>query len=252
MSEAKVPMLQGRLMRRLRQLGLQTLEEYREYLFASGEDNQERIHFIDAVTTNKTDFYREPQHFDYLTNTALPNIFSRGKAKHLKIWCAGCSSGEEPYTIAMVAKEFTKREGSADFSILATDISTRVLETARAGIYEESRVEPLPSALRTAYVLRSKNRAKQLVRIVPELRQRISFYRLNFMDKDYRIKDMYDIIFFRNVMIYFDRPTQQAVLNRMCRNLNPGGYLFAGHSESLNGLNIPVQQVGSAVYCKPL
>jgi chemotaxis protein methyltransferase CheR len=245
-------MLQGRLMRRLRHLGLQTLEEYREYLFASGEDNHERIHFIDAVTTNKTDFYREPQHFDYLTNTALPNIFSRGKSRHLNIWCAGCSSGEEPYTLAMVTNEFIKREGMADFSILATDISTRVLETARAGIYEESRVEPLPSALRTTYVLRSKNRSKQLVRIAPEMRQRISFYRLNFMDKDYRIKDMYDIIFFRNVMIYFDRPTQEAVLNRMCRNLNPGGYLFAGHSESLTGLNIPIQQVGSAVYRKPL
>jgi len=252
MSEAKVPMLQGRLMRRLRHLGLQTLEEYREYLFRSGEDNQERIHFIDAVTTNKTDFYREPQHFDYLANIALPNIFSRHKGRHLKIWCAGCSSGEEPYTLAMVTTEFLKRQGQSDFSILATDISTRVLETARAGIYEESRVDPLPPALRATYVLRSKDQSKQLIRIVPELRQRISFYRLNFMDKDYRIKDLYDVIFFRNVMIYFDRPTQEAVINRMCRNLNPGGYLFVGHSESLTGLNIPVGQVASAVYRKPL
>jgi chemotaxis protein methyltransferase CheR len=254
MSDAKLPMLQSRLQRRLRVLGLSSLDEYQSYLFDSPQGEAERVHFINAITTNKTDFFREPQHFDYLVRTALPNLDpTDGKCPwQFKLWCAGCSSGEEPYTLAMVLSEFAARRAGFNFSFLATDISTRVLEHAQAGIYDEDRIEPVASALRAKYILRSKDRTRTQVRIVPELRRKLTFHRLNFMDAHYGVKDLFDVIFFRNVMIYFDKPTQEAVINKLCRNLVPGGYLFVGHSESLAGLNLPVVAVGSAIYRKPL
>lgn len=253
MSENKVPMLQSRLMRRLRDLNLASLDEYQEYLFHSPSAEEERVHFINAVTTNKTDFFREPQHFEFLTRTALPNLarhYGTGPTWRFKLWCAGCSSGEEPYTQCMVLSEYARQTPGFDFALLATDISTKVLHHAQAGIYEEDRIEPVPMALRQQYLLRSKDAGRGLVRIVPELRRRITFHRLNFMDADYRVKDQFEVIFFRNVMIYFDKPTQEAVINKLCRNLKPGGYLFVGHSESLAGLNIPVSPVASAVFRK--
>jgi chemotaxis protein methyltransferase CheR len=254
MSEAKVPMLQSRLMRRLRHLQLASLEEYQEYLFNSPNAEEERTHFINAVTTNKTDFFREPQHFEYLTRTALPNLDrlygGDGGPWRFKLWCAGCSSGEEPYTQAMVLSEYAKERVGLNFALLGTDISTKVLAHAQRGIYEETRIDPVPLPLRHSYLLRSKDASSGLVRIVPQLRRRISFHRLNFMDADYRVKDLFEVIFFRNVMIYFDKPTQEAVINKLCRNLKPGGYLFVGHSESLAGLNIPVTPVASAVFRK--
>lgn len=253
MNETKVSMLQSRLMRRLRHLGLSSLDEYQDYLFDSPNADEERVHFIDAVTTNKTDFFREPQHFDYLTRTAIPTLARRygaGGSWRFKLWCAGCSTGEEPYTQAMVLSEYARQNSGFDFVLLATDISTRVLAHAQKGIYEEERIEPVAVALRQRYLLRSKNPAQRVVRIVPELRRRIHFHRLNFMDADYNVKDQFDVIFFRNVMIYFDKPTQESVINKLCRNLKPGGYLFAGHSESLAGLNIPVTPVASAVFRK--
>jgi chemotaxis protein methyltransferase CheR len=255
MSEGKIPMLQSRLMRRLRDLHLGSLEEYRDYLFDSPNAEEERVRFIDAVTTNKTDFFREPHHFDYLVKTALPALRKQhGNASTWKfnLWCAGCSSGEEPYTQAIVLSEYAKGTDGFDFALLATDISTRVLEHARMGIYQESRIDPVPLALRHGYFMRSRSPSRSLVRVVPALRRRISFHRLNFMDADYRVKDRFQVIFFRNVMIYFDKPTQEAVINKLCRNLEPGGYLFVGHSESLAGLAIPVEQVASAVFRKPL
>ena len=263
MSDAKLPMLQSRLQRRLRALGLSSLEEYLNHLFNSPQGEDERVHFFNAITTNKTDFFREPQHFDYLVQTALPNLDPTGKSKiqnpkseiadswRFKLWCAGCSSGEEPYTLTMVLGEFGAHRPGFDFSILATDISTKVLNHAQLGIYDEERVEPVPLLLRSKYLMRSKDRAQEQVRIAPELRSKISFRRLNFMDAHYGVKDMFDVIFFRNVMIYFDKPTQEDVIHKLCCNLVPGGYLFVGHSESLAGLNLPVASVGSAIFRKP-
>jgi len=164
----------------------------------------------------------------------------------MKLWCAGCSSGEEPYTQAMVLSEYAKQQSGFDFAILATDISTKVLEHARLGIYDVSRMDPIPMPMRKNYLMHGKDK----IRIVPELRRKISFHQLNFMDDDYAVKDEFEVIFFRNVMIYFDKSTQEAVINKLCRNLKVGGYLFAGHSESLAGLDIPVTSIGSAVYRK--
>jgi chemotaxis protein methyltransferase CheR len=255
MPEAKVPMLQSRLMRRLRVLKLDSIEQYQDYLFNSRSAADELVHFIDAVTTNKTDFFREPQHFEYLVRTALPELSRArggGPGWQLKLWCAGCSSGEEPYTLAMVLGAYAKEHPGFDFRILATDISTRMLDHAKAGIYAEDRIEPVSLPLRRSFLLRSNDPTRRVVRIVPELRGKMSFRRLNFMDADYGLKDVFDVIFFRNVMIYFDKPTQEAVIQKQCRHLRPGGYLFAGHSESLVGLNIPVTQTGSAVFRKDL
>lgn len=249
MPDVKLSMLQGRLQRRLRALGITSIDEYQKRLFDSPDSSQEIAHFIDAVTTNKTDFFREPRHFEYLAKQALPHLDSQPRQPwRLKLWCAGCSSGEEAYTLSMVLSELGRE--SFDFSILATDISTRVLEIGRQAIYDESRIEPVPQALRKRYLLRSRDPAKQSVRIVPHLRQRVSFSRLNFMDSEYPVKDAFEVIFFRNVMIYFDKATQEAVINKLCRNLAPGGFLFVGHSESLAGLRVPLSPVGSAIYRK--
>jgi chemotaxis protein methyltransferase CheR len=253
MSDAKVPMLQSRLMRRLRVLRLNSLEEYQQYLFHSPHAADEHVHFLDAVTTNKTDFFREPQHFDYLSRTVLPKLqkqYFNGASWRFKLWCAGCSSGEEPYTEAMVLSEYAKNNPGFDFDILATDISSRVLDHAKAGIYDVSRIEPVPMPYRRSYLLRSVDASQHSVRIIPELRAKIRFQRLNFMDASYGIREQFDVVFFRNVMIYFDPPTQESVIRKLCRNLKQGGYFFPGHSESLTGLNVPLTAVAPAVFQK--
>jgi chemotaxis protein methyltransferase CheR len=253
MSENKIPMLQSRLQRRLRARGLRNIDDYKDFLFNSPEGDAELVDFIDAVTTNKTDFFREPHHFNYLRRTALPMLDAEPERPwHFKLWCAGCSTGEEPYTLSMVLSEHAEERSGFDFTLLATDVSTRVLQTAREAIYDESRIEPVADELRKKYLLRSRSPGRNLVRIAPCLRGHVQFNRLNFMDADYGVADMFDAIFFRNVMIYFDKPTQEAVIRKLCRNLKPGGYLFVGHSESLIGIDVPVRMVASAVYQKPL
>ena len=249
MPPGKLPMLQSRLQRRLRQLNLDSLEDYQRHLFQSPNTDQEWIEFINLITTNKTDFFREPKHFDYLTQRALPSF---GQAKtgswHCHLWCAGCSSGEEPYTLSMVLAEYAARHPGFEFSILGTDISTRVLNQARDAIYEEVKVDPVPDEYRHRYLMRSRDRRRALFRVVPELRQRVRFGRLNFMSENYGLHEKFDIVFFRNVMIYFEKDTQQQVLTRLCAQLRPGGYLFAGHSESLVGFDLPLQQMATSVY----
>ncbi|MBI5740179.1 MAG: protein-glutamate O-methyltransferase [Nitrospirae bacterium] len=253
MPEAKKVLLESRLRKRLRVLGMRSYSEYCDYLFSPEGTNSELVHMIDVVTTNKTDFFREPRHFDYLVRTALPELISRYGAtirRKYIVWSAGCSTGEEPYTLAMVLSEFAEKQHGFYFSILATDISTRVLQNAGLGIYKEDSVAPVPAALRMKYLLRSRDRNKNLVRIVHELRSLIKFRRLNFMGSDFGMKEPVDIIFCRNVIIYFDRPTQERLLNRFCHHLVPGGYLFMGHSETLSGMNIPLQTAGQMVYRK--
>jgi chemotaxis protein methyltransferase CheR len=253
MPESKITMIQSRLLRRARELRLASLDEYSEYFFAHSSTD-EREHLINAVTTNKTDFFREPGHFDYLVKTALPNIrnYNAASLRCTNVWSAGCSSGEEPYTLAMILSEYAKENQGFDFAILATDISTKVLNHARRGVYQESVVEPIPASLRKKYLLRSKDCASGLVRAAPCIRAKISFHLLNFMNESYRIRNRFDIVFFRNVLIYFDKQTQESVIRKICQNINPGGYLFVGHSESLAGMDVPVRQVKTAVFRMPL
>lgn len=254
MPPVKKTMLEARLQKRLRKLGISSFKDYSEYLFSCTGAETELVHLIDVVTTNKTDFFREPAHFDYLVSQALPELMERtgaGLRKPLSIWSAGCSSGEEPYTLAMVLSEFSEQQ-NISFSILATDICTTVLDKARLAVYDEERIDPVPMALRRKYLLRGKGEQKGLVRVVPPLRHRITFRRLNFMDGDFGMREPMDIIFCRNVVIYFDKTTQERLLNKFYRQLIPGGYLFMGHSETLSGLDVPFVQMASTVYRKPL
>jgi len=248
MPQVKKTMLEARLQKRLRSLGMRSFTHYCDYLFAPEGQAQELVQMLDMVTTNKTDFFREPDHFDYLTRSVLPEWLQRHEGATLSIWSAGCSSGEEPYTLAMVLSEFALKNPGFDFRILATDISTRVLEKAKNAIYMEPQVEPVPLDLKKKYLLRSKDRSSGLVRIAPELRDKVRFRRLNFMDGDFGMREQLDVIFCRNVIIYFDRPTQERLLQRFHRHMKPGGFIFMGHSETLSGLNVPLVSVFPTVY----
>jgi chemotaxis protein methyltransferase CheR len=229
-------------------------DEYCEFVFSEAGQRQELIHMIDVVTTNKTEFFREPSHFDYLSKVAVPAIIEHhglgGRSSKLKIWSAGCSTGEEPYTLAMVLSEFREARGETapEVEIFATDISTRVLEHARKAIYAEERIHPIPESLRRKYLLRSRDRSSGLVRIDAALRGMLRFGRLNFMDEDFGLRERFQVIFCRNVIIYFDKPTQERLMHKFCRHLVDGGYLFLGHSESLHGFHLPLRQVAPTVY----
>ena len=252
MPDSKLTMVQSRLMRRVRELGLTSVEQYGEY-FHSASNASEREHLINAITTNKTDFFREPDHFRYLTRFALPSIEQAAEGNggwSLKVWSAGCSSGQEAYTLAMILSEYAVERRGFRFQILGTDVSTKVLEQARTAIYPEALVAPVPTEMRRKYLWRSTNSAEPLVRIIPELRRKAIFRQLNFMDEEYRISETFEIVFYRNVMIYFDRARQEAVLQKICRHLAPGGYLFIGHSESLAGMDLPVNPVHTCVFRK--
>jgi chemotaxis protein methyltransferase CheR len=252
MPPAKKTMLEARLQKRLKANSIASFEQYSDFVF-SQDGRTELIHLIDVVTTNKTDFFREPAHFEFMVKTALPALLQgRGDAVRdpFRIWSAGCSTGEEPYTLAMVLSEFAA--GSQDFraAITASDICTQVLQTAKTGIYPEERTDPIPLNLKKKYLMRSREKSKSLVRISPQLRSMVSFRRINFMDDDFGIAEKMDIIFCRNVVIYFDKPTQQALMKKFYKQLKPGGYLFIGHSETLSGLDVDFKAVASTVYRK--
>jgi chemotaxis protein methyltransferase CheR len=249
---AKKVMLGVRLNKRLRALGLQSFSDYFDYLRGPRGEAGELVHFIDTVTTNKTDFFREPNHFDILRNKVLPQLFQRKKT--LRVWSAGCSTGEEPYTLAMVLADFFERAAErANFSILATDISTHVLAVAEKGVYGETDIKPIPLEFRKKFLLRGKGSQEGLFRMVPQLRNKIRFVRLNLNEGDaFGIKSLVDVLFCRNVVIYFDRQTQKRLFAKFYSQIRGGGYLFVGHSESLHSINDHFVLVAPSVYQKPL
>jgi chemotaxis protein methyltransferase CheR len=247
---SKKTMLEARLQKRLRSMGLDSYDEYCSYLFSPEGIATELVHMIDVVTTNKTDFFREAQHFEYLIEHVVPGLIqSRGAGirRPFMVWSAACSSGEEPYTLAMVLDQFSRRVQGFTFQILGTDISTRVLQTARDGIYDEERTEQIPFEFRRSYFMKSRDRSRKLVRVVPELRAHVKFRRLNFMAEDFGMREKMDVVFCRNVLIYFDRPTQETVIGRICGHLHQAGYLFTGHSETINGMNVPLTPVANTI-----
>ena len=206
---AKKTMLEARLQKRLKVLGMDSFNTYSRFVFSPEGKKAKLVHLIDVVTTNKTDFFREPGHFTHLTQKALPEITGRsgrGASGMVRIWSAGCSSGEEPYTLAMVLSDFAEENRGFRFAILASDISTRILEAAMTAVYSEERTWGIPQNCRNKYFLRSRDKSRMLVRICPEIRSKIMFRRINFMDGDFGISDKMDIIFCRNVVIYFDKP----------------------------------------------
>ncbi|WP_045215225.1 CheR family methyltransferase [Desulfonatronovibrio magnus] len=246
----KRTMLESRLQRRLRSLSMNDYKDYCEYLFSLKGLEIEMPHLMDAVTTNTTHFFREPKHFDYLYNQVLPKWYQRFNGqKDLVVWSAGCSSGEEPYTLAMVLSEFAEQHQGFSFTIVATDINNEVLEKAERAIYSQDKAENIPPLLRRKYLLRSKDRKRGLVRVVPSLRNRVRFRRLNFME-EFGFREPMDIIFCRNVMIYFDRAVQEKLLRNFVSHLAPKGYIFIGHSESLSGMELGLEQAAPTVYRK--
>jgi chemotaxis protein methyltransferase CheR len=254
MPESKSTMLTGRLGKRLRALNMASFAQYCDFLFSPRGLQEEMVHLINAVTTNKTDFFREPSHFSYLIERTLPTLqaeFQLHLRRPLRIWSAGCSTGEEPYTLAMVLAEVQETRPAFRYEIIATDISTRVLEVARRAVYPMERIEPIAPHYRKKYLLRGRDKNNPEFRIVPELRKKIRFGRLNFMVDDFALPELVDIIFCRNVIIYFDKATQEQLMHKFSRYLNRGGYLFLGHSESLHGYETPFVQVAPTIYRKP-
>jgi chemotaxis protein methyltransferase CheR len=244
----KKTMLEARIRRRLKALDLHSYGQYCDYLFGHQGMKEEIVNFIDVVTTNKTDFFREPGHFDFLVEKALPENSSNGSGRPFLIWSAGCSTGEEPYTMAIVLSEYAQTHPGFRFRIMASDISTVVLGKAELGVYSSDLVDPVAPQLRRKYFMRSREPGSERVRVVPELRRSIEFRRLNFMDSDYGVQEKADAIFCRNVIIYFDRPTQERILLKLANCLMPGGYMFVGHSETLHDMNLPLMPVAPALY----
>jgi chemotaxis protein methyltransferase CheR len=251
LSSDKKTMLELRIKRRLRSLQLNSFTEYCGYLFGARGQQEEIIHLLDVVSTNKTDFFREPDHFEFLAQKAIPELVARNsRGRPLLVWSAGCSTGEEPYTLAMVLQEWGAANAGLRYRILATDLSTDVLARAHRGVFAEDVVRPVPAEWRRKYFLRSRDHSSKLLRVVPELRQLVEFRRLNFMETNFDLGQKADVIFCRNVMIYFDRATQQRIVQKLAGQLVSGGYAFVGHSETLHDMDVPLTPVAPATYRK--
>lgn len=247
---SKRTMIEGRLRKRVRALGLSTLDDYAEYIFDQGGFHLESAHIVDCATTNKTDFFREPEHFTYLANQLIPQILSgkpRG-ARHLKFWSAAASIGAEAFTLAMLLADMAGRL-EFEFSILGTDICGTVLEQARRAIYSIEMLNPVPDHLLERFVMPANDPARQEMRIVPELRRHVQFVQLNLMDEDYALDTLFDVIFCRNILIYFAKENQERVVKKLARYLAPKGFLILGHSESMAGSQeLLLEQVAPTVF----
>ncbi len=250
MPPEKRVMLQARLQKRMRKLGYRSYESYLRYVFSAEGTRLELQSMIDAVTTNKTDFFREPYHFDYLVEQGLPALVGRFGPR-LRCWSAPCSKGHEVYTLAMVLAEYAQRQRGFDFEILGSDLSGFAIDVARRAVYPEREIEPVPLPLRKKYLMRSKDADEGLVRIVPELRQHTRYKHMNFMDQQYNVGEKFHLIFCRNMLIYFDQPTQEKVVNRLAQHLLPGGIFLTGHAESLGRIRTPLVPLEPTIYQLP-
>ena len=251
---AKRLMVEGRLRKRVRARGFDTFDAYCDALFKGDGLAAELPYLINAVTTNKTDFFREPEHFDFLEERIVPSLLDERKGERnplLKIWSAASSTGAEAYTIAMLLADIAAERNDFRFAVLGTDISTAVLAQAQRAVYPAEMIAPVPFAMQGRYIMRARrpgNRPE--VRIVPEIRRLARFAHLNLMDASYPVDHDVDVIFLRNVLIYFERKDQEAVIRRLIGHLRPGGYLLLGHSESMIGTSIAMRQVAPAVFQK--
>ncbi len=254
MPPEKKIMFQARLQRRLRELNIYSFEEYAERLLHLQGESSEFSVLADYISTNKTEFFREKDHFSFLAHQVIPDFLS-GKTVYplpaLKIWSAGCSSGQEAYSIAITLEECNRSNGGKlDYSILATDISTRMLKAAREAVYPMTQTAEIAFELKKRYFLKSKATHDPKVRLSKEIRDKVRPAYLNLMDELYPFESPFDVVFLRNTLIYFDQPVQQKVLSRVTDHLKPGGYLFIGHSESLINMVLPIKSVAPSVYRK--
>ncbi|ODT79474.1 MAG: chemotaxis protein CheR [Pelagibacterium sp. SCN 64-44] len=252
---AKRLMVEGRLRKRIRALDLANLRAYGDYLFRQEGLESELPHLINAVTTNKTDFFREPEHFALMQKLLVPELLGTARAgEHmplLKVWSAASSTGAEAYTIAMVLADMAAQRHDFHYAILGTDVSTEVLAQGRRAVYPAEMIAPVPQNMQSRYLMFARRPGlRPDVRIVPELRRRVRFQRLNLMAASYPIDHDVDIIVLRNVLIYFEKSDQAAVISRLIGHLRPGGYLLLGHSESMVGTSITMRQIAPAVFQK--
>lgn len=245
LAEHKIDMVYSRLARRLRQLHLKSFKEYIKIIDQG--DDRELIEITNALTTNLTAFFREPHHFEFLTNQLLPDLVRSKSERCLRIWSAGCSSGEEPYSIAMTVKEVMPK--GWDIKILATDLDSNMVSRAKAGVYTLERVAGMSQQRLKRWVLRGKGDKSEQVKMSPELREIITFKQLNLMH-EWPIKGPFDFIFCRNVVIYFDKPTQKILFNKYADLMESNGHLFIGHSESLFKVSDRFKLLGKTMYQK--
>ena len=249
LSEHKVDMVYGRLARRLRQLNIKNFKDYLQRL--EGDDDQELVEFTNALTTNLTAFFREPHHFEFLIKTGIPELIKQRPDKRLRIWSAGCSTGEEPYTIAITLHEAIPAIRNWDVKILATDLDSNVVARAKAGIYDQERVNGISKDRLQRWFHKGSGSNQGKVRVSPDLQQLITFKQLNLMHQ-WPIKGPFDIIFCRNVVIYFNKDTQRVLFDRYADMLASDGYLIVGHSESLHKVTDRFQLLGKTVYKKAI
>jgi chemotaxis protein methyltransferase CheR len=246
LSDAKRELVYGRLSRRLRALGLRTFSDYRE-LLTKDEQGQEFVEFCNAITTNLTSFFRESHHFDYLRDQVLAPLAKRGPGQRLRIWSAGCSTGEEPYSIAMTVREALPEGVRHDIKILATDLDSDVLSRARSGIYAQERVQGLSAERRSTFFREQHEGSVVRHAVRADLGELITFNQLNLMHQ-LPMKGPLDVIFCRNVVIYFDKDTQRDLFRRYAQLQRPGDILFLGHSESMFKVSDDYTLVGRTVY----
>ncbi len=240
----KQELVRARLTKRLRALGLKSFDTYMERL-EHDQSEGELVSMIESMTTNKTNFFREPQHFGYLCRQILPVARNR----RLRVWSAGCSSGEEPYTTAILLHEAIGDHSLWDIRILATDLSSRMIDHARKGIYDINHLREVPPLLISKYFTCVETKPVRRYQIGEMLRRQVYFARLNLME-EWPMRGPFDVIFCRNVMIYFDKATQEQLVNRFWKLMRPGGCLFVGHSESLTGSPHKFRYVQPAIYMK--
>lgn len=245
LSEAKRNMVYSRLARRLRQLNLVDFKSYIERLASSPEE--EMVNFINAITTNLTAFFRENHHFEYLSDTILPILTKNNPNRRIRIWSAGCSTGEEPYSIAITLHKHVPRIDTWDIKILATDLDTNVLSRAQSGVYEDDRIAGVDNAIKDKYFQSGGAANPGKVRVIQEARSLITFKQLNLMNS-WPMKGPFDVIFCRNVVIYFDKPTQKILFERYADLMVHDGHLFIGHSESLFKVTERFKLIGNTIY----
>jgi chemotaxis protein methyltransferase CheR len=248
----KKTLVSSRLAKRLRQLQLRSYHEYCELLRSTAGEEELRF-LIDRISTNHTHFFREIKHFEFLRDTALPQWQSAHarSAEPLRLWSAASSSGEEPYSLAIWLAEHLAPAASGRWLIEGTDISTRVLGLANQAVYDEERLQGVSDALLRRHFQKGVGNRQGQFRVKEELRERVRFHHLNLLQGEYPFHVPFDIIFCRNVMIYFDKPTQEDLVRRLADKLVPGGHLMVGHSESLSGIKHSLRLVQPAIYLKP-
>lgn len=250
LSVARKSLVLARLGRRLKHLGIETFTEYID-IIKSNANQEELACMIDEITTNKTEFFRENHHFQYLSQKLLPQWSqnSVGRALDLKVYSVGCSTGEEPYSIAMTLAEHF-RQSPGTYNLMGFDICRRTLRLAKRAVYKDEVIQTVPPEYRK-YLMTGKEKQKGYFRVVPELRMHTSFEYANIADNSFKLPEKADLIFSRNVMIYFDRKAIAYLIGMFENALVPGGHLFIGHSETLNGLNHALVNVAPTVYMKP-